>query len=263
MPARLEIMLRPELLDAEGESVRRQAREYFALEFSRIRVIQVLTFDADLTPEELEGIRTEVFTNPVTQVSGYRPLAGHFDWAVWVGLRPGVRDNPGATGLEAVAAFLGRSLGTEAAIYTSRLYVFEGDGVSQPEISKIARELLANDIVQEFRIFSPDQWDPEAGLGLIIPKVRLDRQPTVTTLAIDSEATLKRLSGERNLALRDQDIPIIRNYYLRPEVQARRQELWFRLADGRGAGVYRPGPERPLQSQHLPGRFHLPGLGQR
>jgi phosphoribosylformylglycinamidine synthase subunit PurSL len=94
MPARLEIMLRPELLDAEGESVRRQAREYFALEFSRVRVIQVLTFDAALTPEELEAVRAEVFTNPVTQISSYQPLAGHFDWAVWVGLRPGVRDNP-------------------------------------------------------------------------------------------------------------------------------------------------------------------------
>jgi phosphoribosylformylglycinamidine synthase II len=225
MPDRLEIMLRPELLDAEGESVRRQAREYFALEFSRIRVIQVLTFDADLTPGELEAIRTEVFTNPVTQVSSYRPLAGHFDWAVWVGLRPGVRDNPGATGLEAVEAFLGRRLGTEAALYTSKLYVFEGDGVSQPEISKIARELLANDIIQEFRLFSADRWDPEVGLGLVIPKVRLDHQPTVTTLAMDSLETLKRLSAERNLALRDQDIPIIRKYYMRPEVQARRQAL--------------------------------------
>ncbi len=34
MPARLEIMLQPDLLDAEGESVRRAAREYFGLEFS-------------------------------------------------------------------------------------------------------------------------------------------------------------------------------------------------------------------------------------
>jgi len=225
MPARLEIMLRPELLDAEGESVRRQAREYFALEFSRIRVIQVLTLDLDLTPAELEAVRVEVFTNPVTQVSSYRPLAGHFDWAVWVGLRPGVRDNPGATGLEAVEAFLGRSLGLEAAIYTSKLYVMEGDGISQPEVGKIARELLANDIIQEFRVFSPAQWDPETGLGIVMPKVRLDHQPTVTTLAMDSVETLKRLSAQRHLALRDQDIPVIREYYLRPEVQARRKAL--------------------------------------
>ena len=229
MAVRLEIMLRPELFDAAGAAVRRQAREYFGLEFTRIRVIQILTIDADLTEAELGAIRTEVFTNPVTQISSYHPLAGHFDWAVWVGLRPGVRDNPGATGLEAVEAFLGRSLGPEAAIYTSTLYLFEGDGISRPEINKIAQELLANDIIQEFRIITPEQWDPQTGVGLIVPKVRLDHRPTVTTLAIDSDATLQRLSQERNLALREQDIPIIRAYYLRPEVLARRRQLGLEL----------------------------------
>ena len=107
----------------KGKASAAQAREYFALEFSRLRVIQVLTFDADLTPEELEAIRTEVFTNPVTQISSYQPLAGYFDWAVWVGLRPGVRDNPGATGIEAVEAYLDRSLGPEAAyLYLQIVY---------------------------------------------------------------------------------------------------------------------------------------------
>ena len=250
-------------MDAEGETLRRQAREYFALDFSRVRVIQVLTFDANLTALELEAVRVEVFTNPVTQISSYLPLVDYFDWAVWVGLRPGVRDNPGATGMEAVAAFLGRSLGREAALYTSKLYLFEGDGISRPEIEKIARELLSNDIIQEFQIFSPDRWDPEIGLGINIPKVCLDHQPTVSTLAIDSEETLKRLSAERNLALRDQDIPVIRNYYLRPEVRARRQVPGVKPAHGRRVGVYRPGSERPLQSQHLPGRFSLPRLEQR
>lgn len=229
MAARLEIMLRPELFDAAGETVRRQAREYFGLEFSRVRVIQILTIEAELVAAEWEAIRTEVFTNPVTQISSYAPLARHFDWAVWVGLRPGVRDNPGATGLEAVEAFLGRSLGPDAAIYTSALYLFAGDGISRPEMEKIARQLLANDIIQEFRLFAPDQWDPQVGVGLILPKVRLEHQPTVTTLAIDSDATLQRLSQERNLALRDQDIPVIRSYYLRPEVQARRRELGLSL----------------------------------
>ena len=229
MAVRLEIMLRPELFDAAGDSVRRQAKEYFGLEFTRVRLIQILTFEAELTAAELEAIRTEVFTNPVTEVSSFRPLARHFDWAVWVGLRPGVRDNPGATGLEAVEAFLGRSLGPAAALYTSSLYLFEGDGISQPEMTKIARELLANDIIQEFRLFGPEDWDPKIGVGLILPQVRLDHQPLVTTLAIDSNETLQRLSQQRNLALREQDIPIIRRYYLRPEVQARRQHLGLNL----------------------------------
>ncbi len=229
MADRLEIMLRPGLFDPAGESVRRQAREYFGLELSRVQVVRVLTFQADLTPAELEALRTEVFTNPVTEISSFQPLARHFDWAVWVGLRPGVRDNPGATGLEAVQAFLGRPLAPDAALYTSTLYLFEGEGLSRSDIDRIARELLANDIIQEFRLYAPHEWDPQVGVGLILPKVQLDRQPTVTTLAIDSDQTLQRLSRERNLALRDQDIPVIREYYLRPGVQARRQQLGLSL----------------------------------
>lgn len=220
--ARLEIALRPDLMDAEGEAVRRQAQEYFGLDCQQVRVIQILTFDAPLTPAELEAIRCEIFTNPVTQISSFQPLARDFDWAVWVGLRPGVRDNPGATALEAVEAFLGRTLGPEAAIYTSKLYLFRGPGLNQKDVSRIATELLANDIIQEFRIYSRAQWDRENGIGLIVPKVILAHQPQVTTFALDSVEVLRRLSQERHLALHEQDIPVIRNYYLRPEVRARR-----------------------------------------
>jgi hypothetical protein len=49
----------------------------------------------------LKRIRTEIVTNPVTQVSSLQPLDVDFDWIIWVGFRPGVRDNPGATALEA------------------------------------------------------------------------------------------------------------------------------------------------------------------
>ena len=222
MAARLEITWRPELMDAEGEGIRRKAHEYFGLEFSRVRVIQILTIDAHLSQDELEAVRTQIFSNPVTQISSYQPLADRFDWAVWVGLRPGVRDNPGATAMEAIAALLGHPLESGAAVYTSKLYLFEGKNISSSEVARVAQELLANDIIQEFRLYSPIEWDPQTGIGLIIPQVRLDHQPTVRTFNIDSDAALRELSERRNLALQEQDIPVIRAYYLRPEVQARR-----------------------------------------
>jgi len=229
MAARLEITWRPELVDAEGEAVRRQAREYFGLACSRVRVIHLLTLDTDLNPQELEALRWEVFTHPVTQISSFTPLARDFDWALWVGLRPGVRDTAGSTAVEAMEAFCGRSLGPEAAVYTSKLYLLNGDGITAEMAARVARELLANDIIQEYRLFSSADWDPETGVGLIIPKVRLAHQPTVTTLAIDSDALLKRLSDERHLALTEPDIPVIREYFLRPEVIARRRELGLGL----------------------------------
>ena len=222
MAVRLEVGWRPELVDAEGEGLRRQAREYCGLEMDRVRVIKILTLDADLDPEDLEAIRTHIFTHPVTQISGFKPLARDFDGAIWVGFRPGVRDTAGAVALEAIEAYLGRALGPGAAVYTSKLFLFWGPDLKAAKLFQIARELLANDLIQEFRIFSPQDWDPQTGVGIILPRVHLDHTPTVEVFALESLDTLRELSRRRHLALREADLPIIRDYFQRPEVLARR-----------------------------------------
>src|SRR5512136_1984181 len=107
MAARLEISLTEHLEDPEGESIRKKAHAYFGIQAERIRTVAILTIDADFSPKQLERIRQEIFTNPFTQVSSYAPLAQPCDWVIWVGLRPGVRDNPGATAVEAIEDLLG------------------------------------------------------------------------------------------------------------------------------------------------------------
>ncbi len=225
MAVRLEIGWQPDLADAEGEGVCRQAREYFGLEIDRVRVLKLLMLDLDLTPGELETIRTEIFTHPVTQVSSFQPLAQDFDGAIWVGYRPGVRDSAGATALEAIAACLSRPLPPEAAVYTSNLFLFKGNSLTTAQLTQVARELLANDLIQEFRVYSPDEWRPGEGVGLILPRVELAHQPAVSVFELSSLETLRELSRQRHLALRDADLPIIRDYFSRPEVLARRAEL--------------------------------------
>lgn len=222
MAVRLEIGWRPELVDAEGEGVRRKAREYFGLELHRVQVLKLLMLDLDLSREELDEIRTEVFTHPITQVSSFRPLARDFDGAIWVGFRPGVRDTAGAVALEAIAAYLGRSLPSGAAVYTSKLFLFSGANLTKSQLTQIARELLANDLIQEFRIFSREEWDADSGVGIILARVHLDHTPTVAVFDFDSLDTLRQLSNQRHLALRDADLPIIMDYFTRPEVRARR-----------------------------------------
>jgi phosphoribosylformylglycinamidine synthase len=222
MPHRLEIGWRPELVDAEGEGVRRQAREYCGIAVDRVRVLRLLTLDLDLSSEELEAIRTQVFTHPVTQISSFQPLARDFDGAIWVGFRPGVRDTAGAVALEAISAHLGKPLPADAAVYTSRLYLFQGRDLSPHRLTRIARELLANDLIQEFRIYSPQDWNPQTGVGIILPRVHLDHQPQVQVFHLDSLETLRELSRRRDLALREADLPIILDYFARPEVQSRR-----------------------------------------
>ena len=127
----------------------------------------------------------------------------------------------------------------------------------------MARELLANDMVQEFRIFSRENWDPDHGIGLILPRVVLAHTPTVEAFDLASPEVLKELSRQRHLALRDADLPIILDYFRRPEVLARRAAVGLGRAHRRGTGIPGPGPERPLQPQHLPGPVPLPGPGER
>ena len=224
MPSRLEIMLKPEMPDAEGEGIRKKAEDYFGIRLQEVRVVHILTIDAELSIEQLKTIQTDIFTNPVTQISSYDPLPMAFDWIIWVGYRPGVRDNPGSTAIEAIRDVLGVSLGENEAVYTSRRYCIQCKGLRPEEADKIAGELLANDLIQQRKIYSKDVWDPAKGVGMITPRVILNHTPTVSDIPIDSDATLMRLSDERNLALNPNDIPTIRAYFLEEVIQKERSE---------------------------------------
>ncbi len=225
MAAQLEITLKPALFDAEGEKIRQKAENYFNLQLDSIRTIHVVTIDTDLSATQLEIIRTELFTNPVTHISSFSPLDLDFDWTIWVGFRPGVRDNPGSTAVEAMEDLLNIRMGKNEAVYTSKRYCIKSSNLTLEGAEIIAGELLANDIIQQTKIFSKKEWDPDKGTGLIIPKVCLEHVPTVSTIPIDSDKSLQKLSDLRNLALNPNDIPVIRNYFLKDEILAERSKV--------------------------------------
>lgn len=223
MSARLEITLRPDLFDAEGAAVCRKANDYFGFNIKSVRTVSILTVDVKLTARQLEAIQGEIFTNPVTQISSYKPLDIDFDWVLWVGYRPGVRDNPGSTAVEAVEDLLRLRVKPHEGIYTSKRYCLKGGNLSLRDADRLCRELLANDLVQQWRVFSRKDRDPDTGVGIIIPKVKLDHKPMVTVIPIDSDETLMRISMQRNLALNPNDVPTIRAYFLRDDVLAQRR----------------------------------------
>ena len=82
MPHRLEIALNADMHDAEGEGIRKKAEDYFGIQLDEVRVVQILTIDADMSNDQLEAIQTQIFTNPVTQISSYQSLSVPFDWMI-------------------------------------------------------------------------------------------------------------------------------------------------------------------------------------
>jgi phosphoribosylformylglycinamidine synthase II len=224
MVSRLEIRLKNELMDAEGAGIRRKSREYFGFEVEDIRVIRVLTIDANLDKHQLEHIRNDIFTNPVTEESSFSPMAGNFDWMIWIGFRPGVRDTAGSTAAEAIEDLMGYRFKPDEAVYTSRLYEIQGN-LTENQARRIAVDLLANDIIQQWKIFSTKEWKKDEGIGFIVPKVILDHEPEVSTISIESDKALKQISLERNLALQDRDIPVIRDYFQKKDIVEERKKV--------------------------------------
>ncbi|MEW6187391.1 MAG: phosphoribosylformylglycinamidine synthase subunit PurS [Thermodesulfobacteriota bacterium] len=229
MAQRLEIMLKPEIRDPEGETLKRKARDYLGIKLEEVRTIQVLTFDTTLSPEQLEALRREIFTNPVTQISAFQPLARDFDWIIWVGFLPGVKDNPGSTAVEAIEAFLDLSLPQGEAVYTSKQFQIKAPRSQRGAMENIARELLANDLIQRWKVFSQREWDFRSGIGTLIPKVVLQHQPTVSVIPIDSLEEFARLNRERSWALPKGDMAVIQAYFQDPETLESRKSVGLSL----------------------------------
>ncbi|MBF0398232.1 MAG: phosphoribosylformylglycinamidine synthase [Desulfobacterales bacterium] len=225
MTHRIEITLKNNLFDAEGQGICKKAKNYFGITLDKVRVISVVTIDKNLSIEQLKTIQNHVFTNPVTQISSFEPIDIPFDWIIWIGYRPGVRDNPGSTAMEAISDILGVKFAKDESVYTSKRYCIEGKSLRFSDLSKIATELLANDIINQWKIYSKNDWNKNIGIGYIIPKVRLNHTPTVTLIPIEEESSLEKISKDRNLYLNPNDIPTIKNYFLRKEVMEGRNSV--------------------------------------
>jgi phosphoribosylformylglycinamidine synthase subunit PurSL len=221
----IEIALKKELRDAQGISLKKRAESYFGIKIKDARCIDIVTIESDLDAQQLEKIQDEIFTNPVTQNSSLKPLDINFDWCIWIGFRPGVKDNAGATAKEAIEDHLKINFGTDDGIYTSKRYCISAKGLNREDVEKLASELLSNSIIQQFKVFHINDWNKVIGANVKPAKVILDHTPCCEVIKIGSNAILADISDQRNLALNILDIPVIREYFLDSKVLESRKKV--------------------------------------
>ncbi|HOM49218.1 MAG TPA: phosphoribosylformylglycinamidine synthase, partial [Candidatus Hydrogenedentes bacterium] len=220
---RIEVALRPEFKDPAGEALRAQVREDLNLEIGAVRVIDVFTLHAALTAEELERIRMDLFTDPIIEYSAVNAsLAENFSCLIEVGYLPGVTDNAGRSAQEGIEDSLGRKLAQGEAVYKSTLYVFQD---TDAETAKtIASNLLANELIEQYAIRTPEEMKALAGKSLLaLPRVVEYAVPEVESIDLNlSDDALQQLSRDRMFALELGEMQVIRDYYNRADVQAHR-----------------------------------------
>jgi len=219
MPHRIEVCLRPSLLDPAGRRMQQRILSDLGFSLEDLRVADGFIIDRDLSRDDLELIVEEVFRDPVIQVATIdSPLDIPFDWLIEVGFRPGVTDNVGRTAREAVERTLQVKFSPAEGVYTRKLYFIRGN-ISREQAESIARDLLANDLIQTHTVFGPTD---DRG-AIIAPRVTSRAEALVRTINLDvDDQELLRISKEGVLALSLEEMQAIRDFFKKPEFMRQR-----------------------------------------
>lgn len=226
MPIRIEVGFKDGIKDALGDSTRKRIVEDLHINVESVRTIDVYTFDADISIEQLNVLGKELFADPVIQLFSDKPLASDFTWLIEVGFKPGVTDNVGATAKKASEDILKNSIN---GVYFSRQYLINGN-ITKEEAEKIAGGLLANTLIERWEIINRKDWVKEKGVHLPIPVVRGKHNPQVGEIDLEvSDSKLEELSTERLLALNLAEMLAIRKYFNTDKVKKERKDFGLTL----------------------------------
>ena len=166
-----------------------------------VKLVDVYTIDSELTREDLDRTAS-MLANPVFQKAEIdNSIGGNFKYAIEIGYLPGVTDNVGNTTRESIEDLLRQKLPGQA-VHTSQLMLLSGS-ISQDEAKRIG-ESLANPLIQRIHVKSYEEFSANKGMGLIVPKVKINEKPT-TDLVDLINASEEELSiiGKQGIANSD------------------------------------------------------------
>jgi len=221
---RIEVGFKKRIRDAKGENIKKRIIEDLGIEVEKVNIVDVYTIEADLSESQLIFLGENLFVDPIIQeFSIDKPLIRNFDWLIEVGFRPGVTDNVGKTSKEAIEDILRKKLNGQ--VYTSKKYLISGEKLKKEDLERIAKDLLANELIQRWLIIDNKTFIQEASY-LPIPKVEIPHRPTVAEINLNvSDENLLNINKERKLALNLQEMQVIKEYFLRPEIINERKKV--------------------------------------
>lgn len=213
MNYRIEISPLRKWRDSRGSGIQQQITDFLNLNIAEVWTRDVYTISADISDEQASAV-AKALTNPVLQngVVGETLPAGNCAFLVSVGFKPGVTDNVGRSAKEAVSDIIGRTLRDDEKIFSSVEYMLYGDDLILETVEHIAKDLLANELIESIRIFTGA--DLANGIPLNMPVMKSTGAGKVETYNLDvADDELIEISRKGILALTLEEMKVIQNYF--------------------------------------------------
>ncbi len=223
---RVEVGLKKNVQDVHGNKVSRKIREELGIEAGEVRTIKVYTVEG-LEKADIEKVlELGVLHDPVLHTPSLTPLAADFAWNLEVGFRPGVTDNEGRTAKESLVLVLKPEDSSKVKVYTSTQYIFK-EKLPKEQIASIAKDLLANELIQRYEIRSAEEWEKSPGFEAKAAQVtgKASEEVAVIDLLAMNDEEMMAFSRANTLAMSIEEFHCIRDYYSDPEVIAEREKI--------------------------------------
>ncbi len=222
---RIEVCTKAGLRDAVGSRLRKSIGEDLGIKLRGVRTIKAYSTDIPLSEKQAELAAEKAFSDSITQTHSVNsPLAAQFefDWLLEVGFLPGVTDNEGRTAKESLKNLFGKEF--KGSVFTSVQYLFCGG--TKKEAEAIAEKMLANPLIEKWRVLSFEEWKTRGRRGLPLPVVTERRKPEVKEISLEMpDEKLEAFSESRMLALTPGELKIFREYFKKKETVRERKKF--------------------------------------
>ncbi|MDR3640357.1 MAG: AIR synthase-related protein [Humidesulfovibrio sp.] len=230
MLLRFELGLKPQVRDVVGERVARNIKSELGLGLAGVRIVRVYTVEGIDAAQAKAVLDAGALHDPVLHEASLAPAAKNFDWVLEVGFRPGVTDNEAKTARETILLVLGLEgqAAKNVSVYTSVQYLLSaapGQNLDEKTVLHIARDLLANELIQRFEMKSAADWAKEPGFAAKAARVTGQASDAVAVIPLTTmtDAELAAFSRANTLALSLGEMKTIVNHYKDPAVRAARK----------------------------------------
>jgi phosphoribosylformylglycinamidine synthase len=252
--ARIEVAVRPDLLDSSAQGILRRvelANPGLRRKIRWSRLLDVYWIDIPVSREELIPAISEICWDKVLQwvfTGNLMPSAagkagglldlmetapnrpGKF-WGIERRFRPGVTDNVGRTLLEALEIVLGKKL-PQARASSGGLLLLEGLELDEDGLAVMAREVFCNELIETWTLVNEDGLKRndrfhQERVRYDLPKMLLrgTDQVEAIDLADLSDSELEELSDRRLWALTLEEMKALRTHFSSAQEREKRKIL--------------------------------------